>query len=357
MQPQNNLFDAAHAGFHRAVQAVGEMYEHDYTLGGYPIRLQFASPLLASKITPALAHRATAPAPPALAICLWDSATTNTPLPPSVGEVVAAARAHWVGILGPRGELADYEDDTFRAAYALGPGVLALLDMERNLAVYWVQDAAQLPYYEQGAPLRTILGWWMNAHGRQLVHAAAVGTAQGGVLLAGKGGSGKSSTALACLDSALQLASDDYALIAVDPAPYVYSLYNTAKLTGQPDLERFPQLAVQVRNLEKMGDEKLMLFLQEQYADKLAGGFPIRAVMAPRVTGKLDTTVRAMAPGAALTALALTTLYQLPGSGQAAMSMMAELLRRVPCYELLLGTEAAQIRRVLLQVLARQDPA
>jgi hypothetical protein len=291
---------------------------------------------------------------PALTIGLWDSATTGASLPEAVWEVVAAARAHWVGILGPRSELVGYSDTRFRAAYLLGPGVLCVLDLERNLGVYWVEDAAQVPYYEQGSPLKSLLNWWMSAHGRQFVHAGAVGTAEGGVLLAGKGGSGKSSAVLACLNSPLKVVSDDYALVATVPEPYVYSLYNTAKLNGEADLERFPDLKPQIRNLERLGDEKLMLFLQEGYAEQLAVGFPIRAVMVPRATGKRETMLVPMTRGAALRALALTTLFQLSGSGQAAMGMMGALLRQVPCYELALGTDVAQIPQVLMQELSRR---
>ena len=75
--------------------------------------------------------------------------------------------------------------------------------------------------------------------------------------------------------------------------------------------------------------------------------------MVPRVTGKTETTVRPMSPGAALAALAATTLFQLPGSGSAALQAMASVVRRVPRYELLLGTDVAQIPPVLLNVLSQ----
>ena len=41
----------------------------------------------------------------------------------------------------------------------------------------------------------------MSDRNLQYVHAGAVGNKNGGILLVGKGGSGKSSTALACLKS------------------------------------------------------------------------------------------------------------------------------------------------------------
>lgn len=347
------LFKAVYDSFKRAAKEVDASFTYNYLLGDCSIELSFASPTLAAKITPAFAHRLALPALPALTICLWDSASTGVELPPWVSGLVRAAQEHWVGILGPRGELEKYNAGHMRAAYLLGPEILCVLDLERNLAVYWVQDAAQVPYYESSSPLKTILNWWMSEHGRQFVHAGAVGTPDGGILLAGKGGSGKSSTVLACLGSPLKIVSDDYALVAPEPEPYVFSLYNTAKLTGQADLERFPQLVSRIHNLDRLDEEKLVIFLREHYAEQLRAGFPIRAVMVPRVTGKPDTTIQPMAPGAALAALAATTLFQLPGSGGSALQAMASVVRRVPRYELLLGTDVAQIPQVLLNGLSR----
>ena len=46
------------------------------------------------------------------------------------------------------------------------------------------------------APFRTILTWWAADHRLALVHAAAVATGDGAVVLAGTSGAGKSTTAL-----------------------------------------------------------------------------------------------------------------------------------------------------------------
>ena len=131
-------------------------------------------------------------------------------------------------------------NERIHTAYHLGPNIFSIIDLKENLALYWVKDAQALPYYEIGSPLRTILHWWADQGAYQFVHGGAVGLPTGGVLLAGKGGTGKSTTALACLEAGLLYASDDYCLIRTDTEPFVYSIYNTAKLRGDLDLERFP---------------------------------------------------------------------------------------------------------------------
>lgn len=344
-----------HEGFERAVQVAGSV-EHFYKIGSHTLRLRFAGSGLISSITPALSHLATEPtATPDLTICLWDNASTGTRLPLLIGSLVELLRLHWTEYLGPRKEIKVYDSDQIRSNFHIGPNILSLLDRQQNLAYYWIEDAQDIPYWEKGSPLQTILNWWTTEHQCQYVHAGAVGTPGGGVLLAGKGGAGKSSTALACIDSSLVYASDDYCLVTNNPAPYVYSLYNTAKLKGQADLERFPRLAPLINNIDRLGLEKAMLFLHQHYPKKIVQGFPIKAVLIPQVTGKLDTKLRPTTAGAALRSLAPSTMFQLAGTGQIALQMMSSLVKQVPCYVLELGTDMVQIPEVILHLLFEVD--
>ncbi len=350
-QDQLTCFQLSYTGFERAAQAAG-VVESFYSIGGYTLCLRFAGTGLVPYLSPAITHLTTAPtATPDLTVCLWDSASTATPLPLLIGSMVELIQCHWTDYLGPRKEIKAYDGARIRANFHIGPNILSMLDRQRNLACYWIADAQNIPYWEQGSPLQTILNWWTTDHHRQYVHAGAVGTAEGGVLLAGKGGSGKSSTALACIDSPLVYASDDYCLVSTDPTPYVYSLYNTAKLKGQADLERFPHLAPLVNNRDRMESEKAMLFLHQHHPAKVVSGFPIKAVLIPRITGQSDTSVRPTTTGAALRALAPSTIFQLAGSGQTAFQTMSSLVKQVPCYSLELGTEMAQIPEVILSLL------
>jgi hypothetical protein len=347
------FFQLVYQGFERAIEAGGGS-DRFYTIGRYTLRLRFAGAGLMPQLAPALAHLEIEPtAHPDLTVCLWDNASTQTQLPLLIGSLVELTQMHWQNYLGPRKEIKAYDGDRIRTNFHIGPNILSVLDLHQNLACYWIDDAQNIPYWEKGSPLQTILNWWTTDRQHQYVHAGAVGTPAGGVLLAGKGGSGKSSTALACIGSNLVYASDDYCLVTTDPQPYVYSLYNTAKLKGQADLARFPQLAPLVDNVERIGIEKAMLFLHQHHPDRLARGFPIKAVLIPHVTGKPDTHIRPATAGAALRALAPSTIFQLAGSGQTAFGMMSSLLKQVPCYVLELGTEMVQIPLAIEHLLAQ----
>ena len=116
-----------------------------------------------------------------------------------------------------------------------------------------------------------------------MVHAASVGSSTGGALLIGKGGSGKSTAALACLSSSLMYAGDDYCLVTAEPSPAAYCLYNTAKLKKDTDLERFPHLAHCEYNPSRKEGEKLMMFVNDHFPEKIVEGVPPENYPWPRM--------------------------------------------------------------------------
>lgn len=345
------FFQTLDRGFQQIAQKTGTI-DRFYNIGGYTVQLSFTSGSMAAQMTQAIAHLETMPTEqPDLTIHLWDNATTQTQLPGLMPAFMRIFQWYWHEYLDGRMNVKSLCSDRFQMHFKLGPNIFSALDFQQNLALYWIDDAALLPYWEQGSPLQNILSWWTSRQQRQYVHAAAVGTETGGVLLVAKGGSGKSTSALSCLNSALTYASDDYCLIATEPIPYVYSLYNTAKLKGVKDLERFPELAPLVTNSDRLDEEKALIFLNQHFPEKVVSGFPLRAILVPRITGERDTRLSKSTAIAALRALAPSTLFQLSGAGENSFQMMSKLVRQLPCYTLELGTDINQIPQVILELL------
>jgi hypothetical protein len=343
-------FRAVEAAFDNAARTVG-VFEHSYNLGGYSVRLCFAGSALISQLTPALAHRATDRTQiPDLTICLWDTVSTATEMPPPAWGRDA------FGVLG---EIIGFNDDRNQTNFQLDGQASRvasahLLDHTLRTALYWTPDAMEFPYHERSAPLRTIFNWWMGRQGRQVIHAGAVGTAHGGVLLAGKGGSGKSTVALACLQSELLFASDDYLLINSESFPFAHSLYSSAKLNGN-HLHQLPHLLECVSNTDRLAEEKAILFLNDYYPEKLASGFPLRAILLPRVTGLARTGIMKVSGAVALNALAPSTIFQLPGAGEQALKQLGRLVQRLPSYVLELGADIERIPVVISKLLSEID--
>lgn len=338
------FFNAVYAAYEKAEIASGGSIEHFYCIGNFTVRLCFAGPALLPYMTSALAHLAIEPIPdPTLTICLWDSTSTHTLMPPPPWQADDYRE---------RGEIRGFNNERIHTTFQVGPNALSILDAERNLAIYWVKTTKQIPYWETGSPLRTIFHVWMSQQGVQLIHAGAVGVPSGGVLLVGKGGSGKSTTALSCLNSELFYASDDYCLLAPEPTPTVFSIYSTGKKNAD-DVQRLPFLTSLISNRDRLDSEKALYFLNEHFPKKILPSFPLRAILIPQVTGQTETTLKAASPAAGLSALAPSTIFQLSGAGRTAFQGMGKIIKQLPCYYLNLGTDVAQIPDVILGLLTK----
>lgn len=325
-----------------------------FRIAGRAVDFQFAGGRWADELTRAFAHlEPPAPSdspedsPEKLAVSVWDGAAA--PRNHVLRAYLFSLTNWWFEYTGPRGELLDIHDERLSATYHPDTGTLSVVDLQRGAGFYWKRDDSPMPYYESCAPFRSLLHSWMRGGGAQFVHGAAVGTAQGGVLLVGKGGSGKSTSALACLGSSLRVAGDDYCILESDlendaRGDYqVHSLYCTAKVVGNADLDRFPALAGSVVNTARKAGEKVAISLHQNTAGVLIGHFPLRAILVPVVTGMAETRIVDCPAGDALMAMAPSTLSQLPVSGRDDLRFLGQMARRVPCYRLLLGRDIQKI--------------
>lgn len=336
-----SFFESALAAYNQ-VREYAEIVERNFEIGGYRVKLQFGGEALLPIITPALEHLTAETSGNAnFTICLWDSESTGIrmPRPPWKDSAYLA-----------RGVIQGFNNETFHTSFHAGSNILSLVDFSRNLAIFWTPSASEVPYYEIGAPLRAILQAWMSRNNRQLTHAAAVGSSEGAVLLVGRGGSGKSTTAVACLQSPLKYISDDYCLISTSGPARVFSLYNTAKLDAKM-LKRFPNLFAAVRNKNELIAEKALLFIHHKYPDKLKKKLPLKAILLPRVTGKDKTHIMEVSAAEALAGLAPSTIFQLPGAGRETFQAMARLARELPSMRLELGLDFEEIPKVIGQAL------
>ena len=332
-------FESVYELFKSSQQVTGAV-ERRFVIGGYRVVLRFSGTALLS-LTRALEHLATDDdSTPDLTICLWDSDSTGQRM---------IARPWQESDFLARGVIQGYNTERIYTAFQHGSGAVSVLDQERNLAVFWAPDA-KLPYWEYGSPLRSILHWWLLNQGLQLVHAAAVGNSHGGVLIGGKGGSGKSTTALCCLESDLFYVGDDYTLLGLDRGPVVHSLYNSAKLNSD-HAQRFPTLLPKIANPDRLADEKALLFVNEHYSAKVANRLPVRAILLPRVTGLPETCYKRVSVAMALAALAPSTIFQLPRAGNEALKFLATFARHLPCYSLEVGTNLSTIPPVIERIL------
>jgi energy-coupling factor transporter ATP-binding protein EcfA2 len=341
------FIETARACFERAALAAGGVHERTFQLGEQRVLLRFAGEQLIPLMERALAHREVpAAATPGLTVCFFDSESTGVRMAPPPWD-----REEFTGFC----EINGYNEGDFQVTYDLGADILQCLDRRRGLAVYWTPSWRRIPWWEQSFPLRPILNWWMKYQDFQPVHAAAVGAESGGLLITGPSGSGKSTTTLSCLGK-LGYAGDDYVLVRTHPSPHVYSLYNTAKIELD-NLHRFPQLKPYISNPDRLDTEKALIFLQEHEPEAISAGFPIRAIVVPKVTGLPDTSIERASSSVALVALAPTTTMHLRTTRRETLAKLFRLVKSVPCYRLLAGTDLAQIPVTLSNLLQQLESA
>lgn len=340
--------ETARLCFEQAAKAAGGVRERSFRLGEQSVLLRFAGDRLVPLMVRALAHlEEPLGRRPDLTVCFFDSESTGTPMPPPPWS-----KEQYTNL----GEIDGFNNGQVHVTYTPGVDILHCLDRERGLAVYWTPTFRLIPWWEQSFPLRSILNWWLQDQPFQPAHAAAVGRSSGGVLITGPSGTGKSTSTLACLGSELQYAGDDYVLIRTDPSPFVYSLYSTAKLEAD-NLERVPHLVSLVSNPERLDREKALIFLHEHHPQQLTSGFPIRALVIPKVTGKRDTSIETISPAVALLALAPTTTKHLLGTRRQTVEKLMRLVKKVPSYRLLAGTDLTQIPVAISSLLDRLNPS
>lgn len=331
------------AAYDRAA-AAGDETTLELEVAGGRVSVHAADPGLLDRLGPALAHlEVPGGDEPELTVHVWDSVSTpeaTPPLPPSDEGA-------------PRGAVVYSAADGFQIAYQPGLGQMSAFDSASGKGWFWCRDRETLPFWEPAAPFRQVLHWWFAERDVMLLHGAAVGTEAGGVLLVGRGGSGKSTCALASLDSELLYAGDDYVAVALGSEPRVYSVYGSGKLV--PDhSRRLPHLPRPAFAGDGAADEKSIFFVNTAFPERMCTSFPLRAVVAPHVAPGAAVFERVDA-AVALRALAPSTLLQLYPARPEALTRMAALLRVVPAYTLATGEDIAAIPSAIARLLAELD--
>jgi hypothetical protein len=218
------------------------------------------------------------------------------------------------------------------------PDWVQWLNLAERMAA--VEYPLPLKTHEQAAPFLPLLKTFLKHKGITTIHAGAVAHNDAAALLIGRGGSGKSTTALLCLEAGLDFLADDYCAFT---GTTVYSLYSSAKV-------HFSDAArvgfIQLRQNPDLEKGYTMLF--PRFQSQLRQDAPIRALVLPSVGGELGFAP--ISPHTALLALAPNTLFQLRDSGEV-LSKLAALVKNLPCFRLHLGDQPKAVPEAMRRLL------
>ncbi len=270
----------------------------------------------------------------------WDHSATGTRMPAGVSALVRPGH-------NPR-----YVDGCNHLL--IGEGVCALVTegVQPTTAFFVVDDASTLPWFHRGSPLSLTLASVLGHRGRPFVHAACAGFPdRGGLLLAGRGGSGKSTTALRCLLAGWEYVGDDYVVLHPDDMS-AHALYSTAKLAPL-DLAADASLVPRAATLlpDPAHTDKTIANLWPAYRAQMPQSLPIRALVTPHVGSGTQTRWQRATAGRGLLALAPSTLIQLASTSAAQLPPLSRVARSVPSYDLELGSEPGGVVAALGELL------
>ncbi|MFM8862680.1 MAG: hypothetical protein ACKOIA_09555 [Acidimicrobiia bacterium] len=302
------------------------------TLADRHLRIRYVSPELAERFGANLNHLAVDRAETRsdheldLDIRCWDRSATEVHAPPSPWSIDDHLPTGYIRglIVGP-----------IRATFDPAARVLCLYDSERRAAVVHAARADLVPLWMDRAPFRTVLTWWAADRGLALLHASAVATASGAVVLAGTSGAGKSTTALRCLLAGLELLGDDACLVGCTPEPTVHSVYRFAKV-DEPLVEPLPPPLS--RALPWITDEFVI-----DPGSRHRSRAPLRAILLPRITGGAGSRLVPVSRAEALRILGPTTVVEGGAPSREALRAIVDLVGCVPAFRLELGTDPAGI--------------
>jgi hypothetical protein len=343
-------FEQLRERFELAADAIGGAVDRDLEIAGLRLRLRWAGERMQAALLPPFEHLAAgAGGAPQLTISLFDTASTGVAAPPPLWAPLSAEDG--------TNPVARLSSDRACVLAAAGSGALTAALPAEGEAIFHLPDAARVPAEERAAPLRDALGLLMAARERWMTHAGAVGRDGRGVLLVGRGGSGKSTLALSCALAGMEIAADDYLLLQPEPL-IAHAMQSTAKLT-EDSVRRLgiSADAIDPADFEPTleGPAKTLVDIRTLAPGSLRPRLEILAVVAPTTPrssqpahiagggGPCGTVprIRLVSAAEGLRAVAPSTIVQSGFAGGPALAALAQLVRRVPSYELALAPEPA----------------
>jgi hypothetical protein len=316
---------------------------------GRTVRLRLAGDDLAAVLTDALRHREipNGDAEAELEICAWDQQSTG------VG-------ADLVGIpnLGEEGEGGSLVNDPrtvlhgpggFVSVQGTDPWAAQGYDAGAKRAFLWARDPSVLDLWgEHTKPFLEIFHAWLIDSPWQPIHGGAVGGSDGGVLLAGGSGVGKSTTVLSCVEAGWLYAGDDYLAIRTDGGePRVGNLYGSARLCVDM-AGRFEGLRpAEVGRITVNGIEKRDLILPDVLPAARFGSFPIRAILLPKIVGGPRSSLHRASPAQATVAIGAVTMHLLRAGAREAFEKIAGIAEATPAYRLELGDDIDELPNLI----------
>jgi hypothetical protein len=236
-------------------------------------------------------------------------------------------------------------------------GNLTLVDRSSRRALQWYPSAGEIASWEFSRPFLSSIHALMLPTQWTPVHGAVVAMNGSAIVIAGRGGAGKTTTALVCAEAGWDYFSDDFVLIGGAPCR-ASSLYRSARMR-EDMFAHLPRSMGAVTNISTDDGEVRAEVDVGRVAKVGADDTEIRAIVLPKRAGAPRAAVEPIRPGQALSALAGPTSIVLAGGQADIFKKVTDLVKNVPCYTFDPGPNLADIPSTLAALVdqrARFDP-
>ena len=225
---------------------------------------------------------------------------------------------------------------------------IKLIDIVNRKAVFWFPNIKVIPEHERSFPFRQILHHFLHGSEYCMIHGAVVGKGNEGILITAKGGSGKSTAAVACLQSNWQYAGDDFVLYN-SKNNMVYSLYNVAKL--EPHQLKYFEYLAGVIYPNQFDMHKQQMFLYPDFKLLICSKMQLKAIVIPKYDPKLESSLISPASKAqTLLCMAPSTMMLLK-SDDGLFAKLTDLCNKMPTYTLHSSSNVSSIPLALETIL------
>ena len=221
-------------------------------------------------------------------------------------------------------------------------GIWQLFNLKTGSGLYWVTNEQTLPTWEAGSPLRIFLHWLAWQEGYQLIHAAGLEWKGCGILLTGRGGSGKSTTTAAAVNAGWNTIGDDFVLLTDEKKPTASCIYDTIKLTQQ-SLDQITVMASNAVYIPSAPGDKARVHLSDKYRQQLAREISINMLFVLHISNTPETHILPLSKASMMNALAPTTIFMLKMGMKESFSRMTALVNQVPCYVIKMSSNSREV--------------
>jgi energy-coupling factor transporter ATP-binding protein EcfA2 len=215
-------------------------------------------------------------------------------------------------------------------------GVWTLMDFSSGTSAFWINDLGAIPDWEHAAPLRHQFHWFAHTHQAVVAHTAAFSLNGQAILVAGPGGSGKSTLSAAAAEAGLTVLAED--LCWVDLAgnlPAARRIYDSVKVTGDSQ-RRFPAVARFVGDHESEFLGKTIVRLP---AADISAAIPIRAMFCMSGEFEKKTRIAPCRKTTAFSLLAPSTVFLMRTAPSETAARLKNLIDRVPVFHVIPGAD------------------